>query len=168
MSVANRGAVLSDDLRYRYSLWRTWDATKPAVLFVMLNPSTADADVDDPTIRRCIGFARRWGYGGIYVWNLYGYRATDPAELDAADDPIGRENEDHLWEILQDGNVGRIIAAWGAKPGRGRYVHREISVRYGPLYDREVHALGLTKDGHPRHPLYVRGDVEPVLYPRPS
>jgi hypothetical protein len=84
----DRGATLSDCGRYRYRLWRRW-ADGPTVLFVMLNPSTADADVDDPTIRRCIGFARSWGAGALEVVNLYAWRATQPAELKAAVGPVG-------------------------------------------------------------------------------
>ena len=158
-------ADLSADGRYRYTLTRCWDETKPAVLFVMLNPSTADADVDDPTIRRCIGFAKAWGHGTLLVWNLYALRATDPTWLDSADDPIGRENEDHLWRLMRRADL--IVVAWGAKPNRGKYVNREKVMFWGPFWDREVVALGVTKDGHPRHPLYVRGDTTPVpFWPR--
>jgi hypothetical protein len=161
-----KGAILSPDGRYRYTLERYWGPHDSFALFVMLNPSTADASVDDPTIRRCMGFARAWGHDGLLVWNLYGYRATDPAELDRVAEPIGPENEDHLWDILLDeaGPPAVIVAAWGAKPNRGRYGSREAVIRVGPLYDREVFCLGLTKDGHPRHPLYVRADAPLVPF----
>lgn len=165
-STVASGADLSPCGRYRYSLWRTWDESKPAVLFCMLNPSTADADVDDPTIRRCIGFAKRWGYGTLLVWNLYALRATDPRELDTAEHPIGPDDEDHLWRLM--GRAESIVVAWGAKPNRGRYVNRERTMFRGPFHDREVYALGVTKDGHPRHPLYVRGDALPQRYPEPT
>ncbi len=170
----DRGADISPCGRYRYSLWRTWDESKPAVLFVMLNPSTADADVDDPTIRKCMGFARRWDCGTLLVWNLYGLRATDPAELDAADDPIGPGNNDALWRILQaERPPSRIVAAWGSKPNRGKYVNRERCIAaWGPLSPATLddlslphaEALRLTKHGHPWHPLYVPYSVEPVAY----
>lgn len=158
-----KDAELSEDGRYRYKLERVWDDAEPLALFVMLNPSTADAEVDDPTIRRCIGFARRWGYGGVLVGNLYAYRATRPSELDDADDPIGRRNEEALYELVR--RAGLIVAAWGAQPARGGYVWREGSIANGPLYERVVWALGLTKAGHPKHPLYVPGDAELVRWP---
>lgn len=164
MNDVQKDAIVSTDGRYRYTLDRWW-GNGPRVLFVMLNPSTADATVDDPTIRRCMGFARSWGYDGITVWNLYAFRATNPRELDSAEDPIGigHANEDHLWAIVHDGRTDLIVAAWGAKPGHGRYANRELAMQFA-FHDYEVHCLGTTKDGHPRHPLYVRGDTWPILW----
>lgn len=158
-----KAAIISADGHYRYSLERYWGDGDRFALFIMLNPSTADASEDDPTIRRCMGFAGREGCDGLLVWNLYALRATDPAELERADDPIGRENEDHLWRMLCD-PVALIVAAWGAKPNRGRYTHRELSIRSGPLFERDVFCLGVTKDGHPRHPLYLRRAAPLVPY----
>lgn len=167
-STSPQSAVMSDCGAYRYALERRWGDGR-TVLFMMLNPSTADAAQDDPTIRRCIGFAKRWGYEQLLVWNLYAYRATDPRELDTVADPIGRENEDRLWAILQaEPAPALIVAAWGAKPGRGKFTERELVMRRGPLYEKPVFALGFTKDGHPRHPLYVRGDAELVRWAAPS
>lgn len=155
-------AQLSADRAYRYTLERTWDVNGPSVLFVMLNPSTADALEDDATIRRCIGYARSWGYGGLIVWNLYALRATDPRVLDMVSDPIGRENEAHLWRILEDDvPPALIVCAWGAKPNRGRYGNRELMMLVGPLYDSQLYVLKLTKDGHPHHPLRLRADLQP-------
>lgn len=150
-----RSAVISDDGLYRYILERRWDEGE-AALFVMLNPSTADAEKDDATIRRCVGFARRWGYGALLVGNLYAYRATDPSELDVVEDPIGRENNDYLWHLIR--RAGVIVAAWGANPNRGKYVNRERSILWGPLSERAF-CFGTTKDGHPRHPLRIRADT---------
>ncbi len=173
LDIGDRGADISPCGRYRYSLWRRWAHEKPAVLFVMLNPSTADADVDDPTIRKCIGFAKRWGYGSLFVWNLYALRATDPGELDKASDPIGHDNEDVLWRILQTERPERIVAAWGSKPNRGQYVNRELCIAaWGPLSPTTLDelslphtvALRLTKHGHPWHPLYMPYGVEPVIF----
>lgn len=114
-----RGAVLSSDGRYRYSLYRRWDRTLPMACFVMLNPSIADADVDDPTIRKCMGFATRWGAGGIRVVNLYPWRATKPRDLPAGPE-TGGEREPLAIEPRNDGairsaafNAGWIVAAWG-------------------------------------------------------
>lgn len=164
----DRGAQLSDCGRYRYRLWRQW-GDGASVLFVGLNPSTADATQDDPTIRRCIGYAKRWGYDGIIMANLYAWRATKPADLHHAQGPVGEfpvvgfggtaenRNDIALTEAAMD--AGLIVAAWGADPGpiqwRPAYV-LDLLRRRGA-----VHALGLTKHGQPRHPLYMRGDAQP-------
>jgi hypothetical protein len=162
MSV-ERAASLSDCGRYRYWLARWWSSV-PRVTFVMLNPSTADADVDDPTIRRCMGYARTWGYGGIGVVNLYALRSTDPRQLWAADDPIGSENDTYLTaaalHALQSDTP--IIAAWGANARQDRIA----AVQALPFMDR-LSALALTKTGQPRHPLYLRGDLAPVPWIAP-
>lgn len=155
-----RAATLSEDGRYRYILHRWWGSGDRRLGFVMLNPSTADARVDDPTIRRCMGFARTLGYDGIRVVNLYAFRATKPADLWRADEPTGGvRNDDLLRELVRQGKHQPVIAAWGAnaKPDR---VAEFMS---WPGSDR-VLALGLTKDGAPRHPLYLRADAQPVPY----
>ena len=143
-------AVFSDCGRYRYLLTRRW-GDGPAATFVMLNPSTADAATDDPTIRRCIGFAKSWDCGSLNVVNLFAFRATDPRELLAATDPVGPRNDAFL-----HGYLPGAVAAWGAHKmaaARARGVVRAFS-RSSPLW-----CLGVTKDGHPRHPLYVRADA---------
>ena len=151
-----KGAVLSPCGRYRYSLTREFFMGTGRVLFVMLNPSTADAETDDPTIRRCIGFARRWGFRELAVANLFAWRATYPRELRRVPDPVGPENDGHLIEMSDSADA--TIAAWGA---HGAYHHRDLAV-LGLLKGAE--SLGLTKQGHPRHPLYLRADVarEPI------
>src|SRR4028119_2392792 len=92
----HRGAIFDPTRTYRYALWRTWDAARPPVAFVLLNPSTADARRDDPTIRRCANFARTWGFGGLEVVNLFAFRATHPTDLKCAADPVGPQNDVHL------------------------------------------------------------------------
>jgi hypothetical protein len=114
-------------------------------------PSTADETADDPTIRRCIGFAKRWGYGGLVMLNLFAFRATDPRDMRAAADPIGPDNDWHLTHSP----AALIVAAWGAG---GTFMDRDRAVR-AILGDRLM-ALGHTNHGQPRHPLYVRGDTE--------
>ena len=104
-------AILSDCGKYRYSLTRNWDSEKPKVLFIMLNPSTADADNDDPTIRRCINFAKYWGYGGLHVCNLFAYRATNPKELLHIDNPLGDQNIYHMKKLANEAEI--IVCAWG-------------------------------------------------------
>ena len=145
------GATFSRDRRYRYRLWRRWDPVRPVVAFVMLNPSTADARHDDPTIRRCVGFARRWGYGGIEVVNLYSYRATDPRALRTVPDPVGPGNRRHIRRALR--RAALVVLAWGAN-ARGD----------GLGTVAQAHCLGLTRAGQPRHPLYLRRDVQPRPY----
>lgn len=146
-------AEISPCGRYRYALGRRW-GDGGTVAFVMLNPSTADATTDDPTIRRCMGFAKAWGHGGLVVANLYGYRATKPADLWKSADPIGPDNDQHLVRVASD--CDQIVAAWGANARPDRIA----GVLALPGMDR-LHVLALTKDGQPRHPLYLRGDLVP-------
>lgn len=155
-----RGAQFSDCRTWRYALWRTWRASDGYVMFVGLNPSTADENNDDPTVRRCINFAKAWGYGGIYMLNLFAFRATDPREMKAAEDPIGPWNDSHLRAF--HGAARRTIACWGV---HGAFLERGdlVASMLGGIY-----CLGVTKDGHPKHPLYLRADTEPYLYPRRS
>lgn len=150
-------AIISPCGLYRYRLSRRWD-DGPTCVFVMLNPSTADAAQDDPTIRRCIGFAKREGCGALDVVNLFAFRATSPAHMKAAPDPIGLDNDDHVMCALVDAD-GPVIAAWGA---HGSFRGRDSTVRL--LTDVPMSCLGLTKAGAPRHPLYVRGDAPLIAF----
>ena len=158
-------ARLSDCGTYRYTLGRRWthDLSAGAAVFVMLNPSTADAEQDDPTIRRCIGFAKALGCGGLHVVNLYAYRATKPADLWKAADPIGPENDEVLRETFKAAarEDRPVIAAWGANaaPLRAQFVGALARAAGSTLT-----ALGLTKDGAPRHPLYLRSDARPIAF----
>lgn len=153
-------ALISECGTYRYWLRRLWDESLPCCAFIMLNPSTADASNDDPTIRRCIGFAKMWGYGGLNVYNLFALRATDPRELRKSSDPIGPDNDAHLSQIPQD---AMIVAAWGSW---GDYLHRAFDVH--KQFKGRLWCLGLTKGGHPRHPLYVPANQERLEYPFPE
>ena len=147
-------AVLSPDREYRYRLSRTWDAEKETLGFIMLNPSTADESENDPTIRRCLGYAKDWGYGSILVGNLFSLRATDPSELREHRNPIGPQNDEHLRLITTEAEL--VVAAWGTKGalnGRGQEVVEMLDV--------DLYALNTTKDGHPTHPLYQPKDAEP-------
>ena len=151
-------AIISDCGQYRYQLGRTWD-DGPIARFIMLNPSTADASNDDPTIRRCISFAKREGAGAISVVNLFAFRATKPADMMQADDPIGPENNDHLreWVGHEFGFAKVVVAAWGA--------NKMAADRFKKICDRGVidtqywQCLGKTKSGAPKHPLYIKGDA---------
>ena len=150
-----RDALFSPCGMYRYRLARRW-SDRPALTFVMLNPSTADAAVDDPTIRRCIGFARREEAGGIVVVNLYGYRATDPDLLRCVKDPFGPGNDLALGEALSQAALSRVVCAWGADGRlRGGVPPFIAMARHSGAC---LVALGFTRDGHPKHPLYVSAD----------
>lgn len=151
-----RAAVISECGQYRYQLSRTWDASLPFALFVGLNPSVADGEKDDNTIRRCIQFSKDWGYGGLMMANLFAYRATDHREMYMAADPIGPETDAYL--AIQVSLAGLVVACWGVF---GQYRGRDKQV-VGSGVLRDYRALSLTKDGHPGHPLYLRGDLIPA------
>lgn len=149
-------ATFSRCRTWRYSLARHWDPELKAVAFVGLNPSTADETTDDPTIRRCTRFARDWGYGGLVMINLFAFRATDPRDMRAASDPVGPENDGYLRRCAE--RAGLVVAAWGA---HGDHLGRAHDVINRGLLG-EFTVLGLTKGGHPRHPLYMRADCRPL------
>jgi len=155
-------AVYSDCELYRYSLSRIW-GEGARIMFVMLNPSTADEQRNDPTVERCERRARNLGYGGFRITNIFAWRATDPRDMRRAADPIGPDND----AVLTEGAVwaDRIIAAWGvhgAHLGRGGAVARLLADGTTPLFH-----LGLSKAGHPRHPLYLPYHQEPVPWNAP-
>lgn len=147
------GAVFSKDRCYRYALWRTWNTTLPRVMFVGLNPSTADEQSDDPTIRRCIGFARHWGFGGVIVSNLFAFRATYPSDLKLEPQPIGCDND--RWLQHTANRSALIIACWGT---HGQRLQRDQQVR---LMLPELCVLAMNKGGTPSHPLYLKKCLKP-------
>lgn len=166
--LVNSGATISPCGMYRYHLERRWDRTKPAQVFIMLNPSTADANLDDPTIRRCISFAKREGAGGIYVVNLFAFRATNPADLLSAENPTGADNAKAIGDALLVARIYKTypIAAWGSH-AIARTQAIELARRARDFGTKLV-CLGVTKDGSPRHPLYVKGDAPLIEWrPRP-
>ena len=157
-----REAEISADERYRYLLRREW---MPGDTFgvIMLNPSTADAQRDDPTIRRLIGFAGSNGCGSLLVANLFALRATDPQELLRADDPVGPGNDQAIIDVLASCKV--VIAAWGTFPKHGSLHHRTVAVSLlATQHDTALYCLGHTAEGYPRHPLYLRSDQELLPY----
>ena len=153
-ALGSEAGEASADVRgdYRYTLVRTWNSTAEPLVFILLNPSTADASQDDPTIRRCIGFAKRWGFGGIVVVNLYAYRATKPRDMLAAEDPIGPENDRILGETVSGKTV---VAAWGTNAQRERVTK---VLQLIPASTRLL-ALEITKFGHPRQEGDLLGSV---------
>ena len=162
MSYTRTYADISTCGRYRYLLEREWpnfDDGRSA-MFVMLNPSTADAEVDDPTIRRCVGFAKALGYGGLSVVNLFAYRATDPKDLLKAGDAMhGPRNQEVIEKTARD--AGIIICAWGAC----KAADWQAEIVQGWLVGHDLFALGFTKSGHPRHPLYLPASASPTRMP---
>lgn len=155
-------ALFSKDYRYRYRLSRQWADQGPTAVFIMLNPSVADAFKSDPTVTRCRGFAEREGCKGLVVLNLFALRSPDPKVLAPAADPVGPFNDAQHQAVLTGwpGDL-LVIAAWGAHPfatKRAADVTRRVARRH-PLL-----CLGTTKAGHPRHPLYVKGDAPLVTY----
>lgn len=147
-------AAISEDGAYRYLLARDW-SVGDRILWIMLNPSTADANVDDPTIRRCIRFSRDWGFGSMEVVNLFALRSTDPQHLAHRPDADGgAQNRMYVLDAMADAQLS--VAAWGAhKMVRSSKLRTEVEAR-------SPWCLGVTKDGYPRHPLYVAAATEPV------
>jgi hypothetical protein len=152
----SHSAVFSRCRQYRYVLTRKWDPALPTVLFIALNPSTADERRDDPTVRRCVSFARSWGFGRLVIANLFAFRATDPSRLADVRDPVGPRNDVWLERLSIDADM--TIAAWG--------IHGNLANRASSVLPRltKTHHLGLTKHGYPRHPLYLPGSIEPVSF----
>lgn len=164
-----RGAVLSDGAVYRYTLWRAWhDGSRVPrrCLFVMCNPSDADAERDDPTIRACVAFAQGWGFDRLDVGNLFAFRTPDVSvlrrEYERGAPVVGPHNDQHLGELLDV--AGRVVLAWGAKPWAADRVREVLGLveRRRPGL-RDVYVLRLTQSGHPEHPLYVPRNTEPML-----
>ena len=182
----SKGASISADGKYRYLLWREWrmeshDPAKwrwldavdgegarlgepKACVFVMLNPSTADGETDDPTIRRCVGFAKSLRYERIEVVNLFAYRATNPKDILSMHytaDPVGFENESYVETAAI--NAGIIVCAWGS---HGTHMDQDQTMLgWLASRDRHTYCLGRTKSGQPKHPLYLRADSKLEPYP---
>ena len=156
-------AAFSPDRAYRYWLEATLSDAGGVCMFVMLNPSKADETRSDPTVTRCKRFAARWGYGALWVCNLFALRSTDPAALTASEDPIGTDNDKRLLKAARAADS--IVCAWG---NHGAYLDRGDEVmralRREGLADKTRH-LGITRRGQPRHPLYLRRDAQPLRFP---
>ena len=151
------GAVFSACRRWRYLLWRRWDPARPAANFLMLNPSTADEVKLDPSCTRARVYAGRWGYGALIVTNLFGWRATDPEEMKAVRDPVGRGNDRAILRAARESAL--VVCAWG---NHGTHMGRSHAVRR--LLDKariEHRVLRMNGSGEPAHPLYLPGNLDP-------
>ncbi len=161
-SSSESGAVFNEPRTHRYSLWRRWsgncDASK-MLPFIGLNPSTADESVNDQTVTRCINYAKSWGYHGMFMLNIFAFRATDPKDMKAFPDPIGDLNNQAILKIV--GACGnKALCCWGA---HGDFMMRGAEVKYLLCFKQLFH-LGLTKSGHPKHPLYLKSNLKPTLW----
>ena len=148
-----KDAFISPCGKYRYALWRIWDTSLPLVMFISLNPSKADDNIDDPTIRRCISFSRSWGYGGFSIGNLLALRSPHPQDLWKDKDPIGPEND--KWLVTLKAQAAMVVAAWG---NNGAFQNRDHTVA-GMFSD--LYCLKISAKGRPCHPLYVAGKLKP-------
>ncbi len=151
---------------YRYTLWREWsddlfaNKAQPIGSYLMvigLNPSTADETLDDPTIRRCKDFAKRWGFQALCMTNLFAWRDTDPDKMKLVADPVGPMNDHWLRECAR--GAGRVLAAWG-KHGS----HRGRADEVVKMIERELECLGSNGDGSPKHPLYIAANTAPIQF----
>ena len=150
------GADFSECRKYRYTLWRFWDKNLPKIMFLGLNPSTADEVNNDPTVTRCINYSKLWGYGGMYMMNIFAYRTTYPVELKKAKMPIGKDND--FWILKISGKVDKCIGAWG---NDGEFIDRHKTIcEIIP----ELYCLKINNSGQPSHPLYLKSDLTPFLF----
>lgn len=163
LGIEARHAIFSDCHQFRYVLMRIWDEKKPKCMFIMLNPSIADAAEDDRTVTRCIGFAKAWGYGSLYICNLYPFVSTKPEGLLSAENPLGNDNIQYLKKFAPMSKL--IVLAWG----NGNIV-KKLQKRfpdYLPLNvipKSKMHYLRLSADGTPWHPLYLPSKINPTKY----
>lgn len=152
------GATFSPDRRHRYTLWRWWSDGPPdlsrMVAFIGLNPSTADEQANDPTVTRCINFAKSWGHDGIVMLNLFAYRATDPREMKRVNNPIGPLNNSAIGFVTS--RAALVVCCWGC---HGSHLDRGKIVSRWLADECELHTFGLTKGGQPKHPLYLPGNA---------
>lgn len=170
-----RETIFSPCRRYRYTLWREWyqqgdfltgpaKANQSYLAVIGLNPSTADETKDDPTIRRCIDFAKRWGYGGLCMLNLFAWRDTKPADMKKAAEPVGEDNDFHICSIAR--GAGLVLAAWGTN---GWHLDREGKViQLAKAVPFHMHCLAYNDDGSPMHPLYTPKTSTPLPWPKPK
>lgn len=159
------GAVFSDCERYRYRLWREWDASLPTICFLMLNPSTADEQANDPTIERCQRRAIAWGYGRLEIANLFPWRSTDPDQLIIATDPVGpAQNADFaILDAVKDAQM--VVCGWGNHRHATTRAEHVIELLTTAGLSSRLHALKINQDGSPGHPLYLSYDLQPRRYP---
>lgn len=159
-------AVIDETQTYRYVLKRIWGEGGKYITWVMLNPSIADAEIDDPTIRRCLSFSKTWGYDGMFVVNLFAYRSTSRDNLKSNKNKIvygkpiiiGPDNDSYLWEYAAKAKL--VMVAWG---NDGALLDRDKQV-VNTISSLDLYCLGQSKNGHPKHPLYIKGNTKPAPF----
>lgn len=156
--ISTKDAIISSCGKYRYFLSRVVGNSEKILTFIMLNPSTANAIDDDPTIRRCLSFCTSLGYGILHVVNLFAYRSTNPSELLIVENPVGKENLDFIKNVVQNSDM--TICAWGTKGS----IKNQDKFIINFLKNFDLYALKITKNGHPSHPLYLKSDLKPILF----
>lgn len=157
------GATFDKTEKYRYLLWREWDRSRPSCVFIMLNPSTADATKDDPTIRRAMSFAEQFGFGRFEAVNLFAYRATDSRILARVRNPVGRDNDSFILESVD--RCDECFVAWGNQGTLG--ARSRVVLDLIPA-GTVLHCLGVNKSGEPKHPLYLPTSTQIMLFGRQS
>jgi len=162
IAITPSGAQFSRCRRWRYLLWRRWDEKRPVANFLMLNPSTADEFKLDPSCTRARNYAERWGYGGLIVTNIFGWRATDPKAMRSVKDPVGRANDAAIVRAAKEAAI--VVCAWGT---HGEHMDRGARV-IELLKAIQLHSLRVTAGGHPCHPLYLPQTLTPAVFPLPS
>lgn len=159
LTLIQSGAMIEGS--YRYLLWRIWNPDGPRVTFIMLNPSTGDETTDDPTIRRCVGFGQIWGYGSVWITNLFAFRSPSPHDLMRVADPVGSECNAFLLQAATQSDC--LVAAWGCY-GRLRERDRQV-LDLLIAHQDHLFCLGKNADGTPKHPLYLRKGTERLRFP---
>ena len=150
------GARLSKCRKYRYTLWRIWDKSLPHIMFLGLNPSTANEFQNDPTILKCIQYSKRWRYGGFYIANLFAYRSPSPEILKKSKDPIGKKND--YWILKTAKSADKIVACWG-NHGTFKDRHKTVIKNLDKLF-----CLKINKSKQPAHPLYLKSSLNLIKY----
>lgn len=153
-----RGAVFSECRRYRYVLWRIWNQEMLPMAVIGLNPSTADEVDNDPTVTRCINYAKDWGFGGLYMLNAFALKSTDPKKMKKAIEPVGKLNDRYIRRYVK--RAAMTLLAWG---NDGIHLERADGILEN-LQGIELHCLGTTGSGQPRHPLYLARNLRPILW----
>lgn len=153
----NSDAIFSENRTHRYVLIREWNLNQPSLMIISLNPSTADEELDCPTIKRCIGFAKRWGFGKLFVTNLFSFRTPSPKDLFNSKDPIGDKNDYWLKKLSE--KADKIVLAYG-NHGKFKDRHNEILKMIN-----NPHCIKKSKTGMPMHPLYLKYTKKPIRYP---
>jgi hypothetical protein len=158
-----RTAELNPERTYRYLLGRQWNHGLNLLTFIMLNPSTADENVDDPTIRRCIGYGQALNFDGLYIVNLFAYRSKNPGDLLKVPDPIGNPNNDY-WIKFAIMHSSLVIAAWGSSEPMIRQNTRFRKYEVEKLVNKDIYCLRFNRDGNPSHPLMLPNGLQPKIY----